>query len=554
MPTVPQYERQVRDSALPSARLTQAADTEAFGGGSSFQQVANATQKFIIQEKQKADDIATTEAYSQAVIAKNRLMYDPENGMMTRKGKNAIGVVEEYGDLFNTEMDKIEKGLSNNSQRSVFKNIRLKQATELNNNSQRHVFTESQRYDEETTLATITVAREDAFKNYQDEGKISESIFIQTAAIEAYGARQGLPKEIIAKQKQEAVSLTHAGVINRMLNNNQDKLAKAYFTEIKKSLTGSDTAKIEKSLEVGTLRGEAQRKTDEIKGTVSTLSEGLEMARTIDDPELRDAVTSRLKTRFSEDKAILDQQRETRYQQAADILEETKDRDKIPVDIWSNLTLSERNAIDARERQLASGTPTATDWKVYYELKTLASDSTLRNKFLRENLLTYRHKLGDGEFKELVKLQTSLRQGDQKALEQATGYRTENQIVTDTLRAIGIDPKKDAEETALLKRRLDEEIYDFSKRNNKKPNTKEVQEIVDNLVVKGEVDGFFFNPNKFLFEVEEGDVFLIDSKDIPRNERLKIEEALRANNLPVTEDAVIDLYNRKIQRTLSNAN
>jgi len=554
MPTVPQHERQVRDSALPSARITPAADVEAFGGGSSFQKVTNAAQKFIIQEKQKADDIATTEAYAETVKLKNRLMYDPENGVMTRKGKNAIGAVEEYGDLFNKELDTIENGLSNESQRSVFRTIRLKQGTELNNNLQRHVFTESKRYDEETTVSAIAASRDDAIKNYQDEGKIAENIHIQVASIDAHGARNGLPNEIIAKQKEEAVSATHAGVIDRMLNNNQDKLAKAYFAEIKTSLTGSDTAKIEKNLEVGSLRGEAQRTSDKIVDKTQTLTEGLEMARSIDNPELRDAVVSRVKTRFSEDKAILDQQREARYQQAADVLEETKDRDQIPVNIWSELTLSERNAIDARSKQLASGIPPSTDWKVYYDLKTLASDSTLRNKFLRENLLTYRHKLGDGEFKELVKLQTSLRQGDQKALEQATGYRTENQIVTDTLRAIGVDPKKDAEETALLKRRVDEEISDFSKRNNKKPNTKEVQQIVDNLVVKGEVDGFFFNPNKFLFEVEEGDVFLIDSKDIPRNERLKIEEALRANNLPVTEDAIIDIYNRKIQRTLSNAN
>jgi len=435
----------------------------------------------------------------------------------------------------------------------MFSKIKLRQATEFNSNLQRHEFNEHQRYDQETTLSAIAASRDDAIKNYQNEGNISENLQIQVASIQAHGERNGLAKDVVAKQVQESISSTHSGVISRMLNNNQDQLAKAYFQEVKKSLTGEDTVKLEKSLEVGSLRGEAQRSSDTIMDSANTLSEGLEQARKINDPELRDAVVSRVKTRFSEESVISNQQKEARYKQASDILEQTGDRDKIPSDVWANLSLSERNSIDSRAKQLASGAPAATDWKVYYDLKTAASNNTTRNKFLRENLLTYRHKLGDGEFKELVKLQTSLREGDQKALQEVTGYRTDNQIVTDTLKSIGVDPKKDAEQSALFKRRVDEEIADYVKRNNKKPSTSDVQSIVDNLVVKGEVDGFLYNPNRFLFEVEEGDVFLIDAKDVPRSERLKIEEALQANGLPTTEDNIIDLYNRKIQRKL-NAN
>lgn len=554
MPRVPQYERQVQERGLPSARLTQAADTEAFGGGQSFQQVTNAAAKFIQEKKQEADDIATTEAYSDAVKAKNELMYDPQNGAMNRKGKNAIGAVEEYSDQYQKRLKDIEKKLRNGNQRAMFEKIKSRESLELHNTLQRHEFQEHARYDQETTMSAIEASRDDAIKNYQNNGKVSESISIQVAAIDAHGKRNGLSSEAIKSEKEKAVSSTHSGVINRMLNNGQDKLAKAYFDEVKTSLTGDDTARIEKSLSSGTLRGEAQRKTDEIIGKAESLKDGLEMARSIKDSNLRDEVVSRVKTRFSESKAISDQQKEKRYQQAADILEKTGDKDRIPNDLWSQLSLSERNAIDSRAKQIASGIPVSTDWKVYYELKTQASSSDTRDKFLRTNLLTVRDKLSDSDFKELVKLQSQLRTGDQKALEEVSGYRTANQVVNDTMKSVGIDPNKDEEKASLLKRRVDQEISDLAKRTGKKPNTQEIQGIVDNLLVRGEVDGFFYNPNKFLFEVEKGDVFMVDTKDIPRNERLKIEEALRANNLPITEDSVIDLYNRKLQRNLGNAN
>lgn len=560
MPRVPGYSRQIQEGGLPNARFTPSSNIESFGGGQSFQQVTNAASQFIQNKMQEADDIATTEAYANAVKVKNDLIYNPETGAMTRTGKNAIGSVESYTDQYNSELDNIGKGLANDRQRMAFNKIRLQQTSELYSTLQRHEFQEHAKYDQETTKTAITVSMDDAIKNYQSPGKISESIATQIDAIERHGQRSGLPPETIKQQKQRAVSATHSGIIGRMLDNGQDQLAKAYYEEAKKGITGEDASKIEKSLEVGTLRGESQRKTDDIIEKNLSLSDSLEIARDINDPELRDSVVSRIKERFSEQKAVQDQQKLARYQQAANILEDTKDKDQIPANIWANLTLSERNALDSRAKQLASGEPVSTDWKIYYDLKTAASFEGTRNKFLRENLLQYRSKLAEGEFKELINLQSSIRSGQQKAIDSLSGYRTTTMIVNDTLNDIGIDPtpkqgSKDAEKVALLKRRVDQEIADYAERNNgKKPSNQEIQGILDNLVVKGEVDKFFYNPNKFLFEVEEGDIFLIDAKDIPRTERLKIEEALRVNNMPVTEDIVIDLYNRKIQRTLDNAN
>ena len=240
MPTVPQYERQVRDSALPAARITPSAELEAFGGGQSFQQATNAIQSYVLEEKKKADDIATTDAYAKAVQSRNRLLNDPAQGLITLKGKNAIGASEKYGDLFNKEMDSIEGGLANEDQRLVFRKIRQTQELDFNSDLQKYVYSETQRYDQETTSSAISASKDDAVQNYMNPGKVAESIKIQGALMDAFGARNGMPTELVEQKKREVISSTHTEVINRMINSDQDKLAKAYFDEVKPTLTGDD--------------------------------------------------------------------------------------------------------------------------------------------------------------------------------------------------------------------------------------------------------------------------------------------------------------------------
>lgn len=548
MPRVPGYSRQIQEGGLPNARFTPSSNIESFGGGQSFQKVTNAATQFIQNKMQEADDIATTEAYANAVKAKNDLIYNPETGAMTRTGKNAIGSVESYTDQYNSELDNIGKGLANDRQRMAFNKIRLQQTSELYSTLQRHEFQEHAKYDQETTKTAITASMDDAIKNYQNPGKISESISTQIDAIERHGKRSGLPPESIKQQKQRAVSATHSGIIGRMLDNGQDQLAKAYYEEAKKDITGEDASKIEKSLEVGTLRGDAQRKTDEIMEKASTLTEGLSLARAIKDPTLRDEVVSRVKNRFSELKGLEKQELDQSYLKAYEYVSQNPNRnpiDVIPPSVFSKLSSDQKRAIYNIQ---TPGTDDANTWISFTSL----SSREMASLSLSDLQTQYWSGMNESHRKQATDLwYTSKRNVDDAKV---NGFLSEKATIKNSLISSGYyDIEKPSEEQ---KKRLvqfesfvDKKYQEFERTKGRKPYPEEFQKMVDEeLTRKVFVDKFWSNPKQLALEVSEDDrgkVF-IPYKQVPQIAIDRIKTIAKQRGITVTKSKIEQIYGASV--------
>lgn len=557
MPQVPagtSEQQIVRRQGGPTARVSSNAPIEAFGGGASTAAVGRAATQLGEQalniareEKQKADDVATTEAYTKTVQLRNKLMYDPQQGAMNRKGKDAFGVGEEYGTQFQQAADEIESSLTNDEQRAMYKRIREQELRDLEGNLTRHTFQQAQAYEEETTQASLLTQREDAVMNYQDPAKVQQSLAMQKNLIMAQAQRNGASPEVIEARMKDAESKTHEAVINRMLANGQDMAASEYYKNVKPAMLGSDATQLERALEEGSLRGQSQRNAIAITTKNGDLSSALAAVDKIKDQKLQDATRERVKQRFSEREQAINYASEQAFRGAYSIAEKTRRKDDIPPDVWASMSPSQKSSIDA---YLAKDT-IQTDWNDYYNLKTMASSTTLRDKFLTTDLLQYRHKLGDTEFKELVNAQAEAKKGDTKALD---GFRNDQQIVNDSLAEAGIDPtpksgSKDSKTVNQFRRRVDEEVAKRQQATGQKVSNEEMQGIVDGLMIKGITErGFFWDTEKHFFEIEKGvdKQFDFDVKAVPPAERQKIESALKAKGIEVTDDKVVGLYRRKL--------
>lgn len=560
MPQVPVGNEQqiTKVQAAPNVRVSTDAPLEAFGGGGSAAAAGQAAvglgkQAFDIahEEKQKADDVATTEAYTKTVALRNQLMYDSKSGAMNRKGKDAFGVSEEYGNKFKQGADAIQESLTSDDQREMYNKIRANEQRDLDSSLTKHTFMEAQAYDKETTVASLATAREDAVMNYQNPGKVQESLNMQKALIESHATRNGLPPEAVKQQLMDATSKTHEGVINRMLANGQDLAASKYYKEVKPLILGSDATQLEKALEEGTIRGSSQREALAIVGKGDDLTASMQAVDKIKDPKIQDATRERVKQRFQERETATKYASEQNFRTAYTIAEKTRSKDSIPPDVWQAMEPHQRASVDAYLKK-----PDApTNWNEYYNLKTMAGSTALRDKFVKTDLMTYRHQLADPEFKELVQAQAEARKGDTKIID---GFRNDQQIVNDALAEAGIDhtPKQGSNDAKLVNRfrkKVDEQVQSFAETNGKKPNNGEMQQIVDTLMVKGVTEkGFFWNTSKRVFELERGvdKHFDFDVKDVPNHERQKIESALKANGIEVTDDLIVQYYRRAIAGTV----
>ncbi len=116
-----------------------------------------------------------------------------------------------------------------------------------------------------------------------------------------------------------------------------------------------------------------------------------------------------------------------------------------------------------------------------------------------------------------------------------------------TVKALNLNEAK--EET--LNRRVDERIGLLESESGKKATSAQVQEIVDRLVIDGEIEGKWFNdPDRRFFEVKDGEKFFISDVDsIPENDLVNLKESFkRQYGSEPTEEEIILNYNEFIMK------
>lgn len=550
MPTVP-VQRQVQVGGLPSTRVSMDAPIEAFGGGQAAANVTragNALIDIVSQEKEKADTSWSMEYYANLARKKQELFWDTKNGVITKKGKDSFEAPDTYGKQFDDYADSLETNISA-SQKAMALKIREKEKTEFNGQVLRHVSGESLKYQDEATASAITVARNDAVLGYGDDNivqqkiKLQEDAYLQTA--------NGKPPALVELEMKKLRSSTHIAVIERMLDNNDDINAQKYFDKYKPEFN-EKVGDVEGKLKAGVLLGSSQRKSDEIFSSTNNLGAALEESRKIEDPKLREETTSRVKDRYAMKKLAQVQQDESNFYAADKILAKTGDFDKLPANLRNSFTASDQNKLKDIAKHNREGTEPVTDWESYYDLRTMASTPETKNKFLQLNPMSIRDKLSNTEFKEIINLQTSLRKGDPKAEKLLDGFRTHSDIINTTIRELKINPNANpgspqAQQMSLFKRAIEKEFVAFKESHGREPRSLEFQEIADKLIRPVVIEkGFFSDTTKRAFEIDKLQNKIIKFDDIPSGERNKIETLLRARKIPVSEDKIVSLYNRKL--------
>lgn len=586
--------QQIGPSALPGVRKQAAETFDSKGGGLAEAQAGkdlavsnlgaqaarigtDVAGKMIQDARDQADQTALLDASNQLSAKENALLYDPDNGALTVKGKAAMGLPETVGDDFNSTADAIASGLTTPRQKEAFARLRSERTQNLDLTLRRHVAGEMQAYTDGEAQAAKTNATNAALANAQDPARVGVEIGNAVTAERISAGVRGLGAEQTAAAVDKVRSDIHVGVIENLLTADKFRAAQVYFEESKDQINGAAIAHVQAALEEGSIRGQAQTQADNILAAGGTPTEQLAKARQIDDPKLRDAVQERIEHQQSIDQAAKRQADETNLSRAYQIVDQTADVNKIPASLWASIPGEHLGGLRAYAAALAKGEKPTTDAVTYYSLMNQAG--TDPTEFAKANLLGARGKLDDADFKQLVEVQLSIRKGDrEKADQQLAGFRTRSQILDDSLAAYGFN-LKDAEKNPTsdkakaigeLRRMVDDEVgrqqapttnADGTVTPGKKVDDKGVQLIIDKLLSKstgspgswwnlipgaGFVNGRSWlggigDTTKPLIETKVSDAAVIAA-------RPDIEKALRAAGRPVSDATVLDLYIRTIAR------
>lgn len=564
MPEVPVYNRpQIQAQNIPNARANVETSLETFGGGQSAANLGNTVvglaDKYATEEKKKADDLKNLQTDKAFTDLETRILYDSKNGALTKRGEDSFALPDQVDAEYKKGLEEISKGLNNADQKMAFEKMAASRKGDIDRKVQVHMSGERVKFDDATTESFLTNERGAAVLAYNDPIRIQQSLDRQQIEIAKHADRNGLPPEWVQSKMQDAVSKTQSGVVNRMLDLGDDRKAKAYFDEHKEQFSGQDVGHMEKMLEEGSIRGESTRKSDAIVAQGLSMSQAMEQVKKIEDPKIRDATSDRVRQDFQIKEAARRDHVEKLHIEAGNILDKTPDVSKIPFQQWNQFSVGEKAQLKQYAKTKSEGDQPKTNWGEYYDLKSLASNPETAKDFAQTDLYSqYRNKMGDSEFKELVNIQTAMRNG--KSPKELDGYRTNQQIVNDSLIQAGYDTGANASKSqkasvAGFKRNVDEQVAELEKRNGKKATNAEIQNISDSLLVKTVTDkGFIWDTTKRAFELTGGDKPDISYKDIPKGEKKKIEEVLRKRNIAPNENKVKDLFLRKVKRNLSANN
>jgi hypothetical protein len=559
MPVVPRQElQQVEERQGPNVRAQDFSTLESFGGGAVAEapmkaagSMLDTAAKVMIEQQREADRTRVNELTAQAQLEIQNTLHAPETGLLYRKGKDALGAQDDFNKSYTKLRDNILKEASNERQKGALTRWLDDKYADYSGTILKHSGVEFEKEKEkvfETKLATV---RNEATLNFMDPEIVAKSIAEQHAAIEdQYKNRTDKDGVLLQdRAKLEASSATHFSVIKRMLGQGNDIAARKYYESLQgndKALTAETKEKLDPMIREHSKLGESLRLSDEImKKSGSNMTRALEMARNShEDDEIKKATVEAVKSRFADINAADEFRRKQSFKRAANIVEKAKDINEVMRQMpeeWANFTVAERNSLKAYgQEDLVS--PHSSD---YFRLRNIAINNP--KEFTGIAIETYKGKIARSEIEQLLDIQSSISNKNNKHEKQLDDWRTEESIVSGALNKMGIDPTpKPGTDASTQVTKFRSEVAKRVKleqeRTGKPATNEDYERIVNSLSVEVVTKrGWFWDTKKKAFELDGAQV---DVDSIPNDVRSEIETGLRKRGLPVTPENIQQAYMR----------
>jgi hypothetical protein len=587
MPTVRTYgSPRVTPEALPGVRETAALTDQAAGVGVAVAQARSgqaladfgraglnegigvvgeyeAEQRRAAQEaKDAADQTAVLSAASSLKGYTNTALYDTNEGAFSAKyrGENALGLPEHIGDSFNKQADTIAASLTTPEQQKRFQAYRDSEYESLQLQLQRYTLDQVQGTHEKALGDFVEQTANGAMASGNDPHTVGNALAQIAGQI---NAAAWLSPDDKAEQIAKVTSAVHVGVIRNLAASGDAKKAQAYFDETKGQILGGSLDEVQKTLKIANaadedkmLRGQSQKEADRIINTGGTLTQQLEQAKKIEDPDLRDAVSVRLRQNQG-DKDASDRLEEnaalTRAYAQVDAQGRNADADSInPRD--KAIIAQHMPALRAYAEHRAKDDPIQTDLPTFYDMMNLSTADP--KKFVDTNLLTLKAKLDTSDFKSLVDYQTRMKSGMNAAAAARADARlasvsTNNEVITSTLRQYGIDTSDKSaavqNQVATLRRLVDEKVA-ATTTPGKEPSALDVQSIVDRIMTTKAPGTTWTLWNPFTWGGVPKKFEDLSIGDVPKDDKTLIEQSLTKAGVPISDATILHSYLLKLMR------
>lgn len=284
----------------------------------------------------------------------------------------------------------------------------------------------------------------------------------------------------------------------------------------------------------------------------------LAQADNIQDPDLKAEVQRNLGTEYSRRQRARTGDERAATQEAYAAIQAGKE---LPPALVSRLQPTALASLQGYQERMARGEKTKTDFAVYNELSQLAGNDP--EGFASANLLDpkYIDGLSDEHKSHFMNLQRAYLTAGEKGEASRGGQRTNTQIVAAAVNQLfpkTADKQKNEGLIGDLQARVDLEIENYKRENKKLPGAVEVKQIVDGLIISGNINGTGWlgsnigRKSQYAFETTaaDRDKFVVADtiKDIPKDDLAEFAAGYEKHLGRKPSDAeVVTGYNKWVQ-------
>ena len=588
MPKVPAYTQQVTPDGLPSARITAVPSPDAFGA-SAGQAIGRSVAHIALTEQQHADEIAAMSLSNDFATLKQSM----RDTIRSRKGQGAFTLPEELQPEWEKQAGQLRTKARTGRQQQFADELTQRGWQDVNAEMQVHIDREKTQYDREQHdayqlnqynegIAQATQPQLAGESVEQYAARVADGVV--TAAANAaggsylYSARNGEATDVADAKAAQARSAIYASAIMAQTNAGNDLSAKELHKRFGDRIVGDDKVRIEKTLEIASTRGEAQRQADDILAASGDDQEAaLARVKEISDPNVRALSHDLVRQEFHDRKVIRQEKLAELYDTAEKAIHQSGGNYAagVSAEVEAQLTGRQLTALDEYAKAIRNDAFPDDGAPEYFSTRRLAMDPATYEAFFKELPLN-RAKMSRGNYAELQKLGDDIIK--QKAAKDGKpgktygGIYTRTQVIDQAIRDLDYDPKKNGpggedQEPVVLRfyGMLDKAVAAEQDKQDKELTGDQVKEIVDRLMVEQAVTrqrsalwaalpfGFLregtYSENVPAFTLPNADKIAYTRAQIPDAEQAEIADAFqRRKNRPPTDAEMIAAYNAQLGR------
>lgn len=545
----------------PGFRVQSDADSTTFGSGPGLQEenqqvqrIAAETGEIAAVEKHRADQTAVEDAIAKGSKLTTDILYDPQTGVLSSKGTNALKAQKEGMKRLQGGLNDISKELNGEGQIGVFNRWALEHSAATDKTIMGHVDQQIRDHDAQSYDALLANQQGLVALAHGNPDTISLGFKTVNESAAAFSERNRLDPDQTKQFIQTANDKMHAAVIDGMLKFQADDSAQIYFDANKDAMSPAMRDKMAVSLEEGNVRNRSTAESNRIWAlTGGNLSKAFDEADKIKSLPVQEMTRARLREKQTDLRQGEEADQDAKFQQAWGLVKKAslgdspvKLRDVVPPVLWTSL---EPKNQDILKKLVFNNETNAQKW-TDFSLMTPTAMKAISAQELQQNWIP------EFDPKDRDKAMAMWQRAQSNSQDSYLNSMQSN-MIADTARSLGVagltqgDPNKPGHDPRKLRGDRAEDYHGFNTvaqqailnfettklGGTRKASQEETQQILDNLVIQK------LGQKSFLGLPYGGKtVYETPYEDIPEVDRNKIADFARQRGVKATPEKVKQAY------------